>query len=60
MRYNLDLRQPLPSARLSEPCGRGRNIRADEDPKHAPVHALQNDLARMALLLERLDGLLCA
>ena len=60
MRYNLDLRQPLPSARLSEPCGRGRNIRADEDPKHAPVHALQNDLAHMALLLERLDGLLCA
>ena len=33
---------------------------ADEDPKHALVHALQNDLARMAVLLERLDGLLCA
>ena len=49
------------SARLSEPCGRGRNIRADEEhPKHALVHALQNDLARMAVLLERLDGLLCA
>ena len=33
---------------------------ADEDPKHALVHALRRDLARMAVLLERLDGLLCA
>ena len=31
-----------------------------EDPKRALVHALQNDLSRMSLLLERLDELLSA
>ena len=33
---------------------------AAEDPKRALVHALQNDLSRMSLLLERLDELLSA
>ena len=31
-----------------------------EDPKRALVHALQNDLSRMSVLLERLDELLSA
>ena len=31
-----------------------------EDPKRALVHALQNDLLRMSLLLEQLDELLSA
>ena len=31
-----------------------------EDPKRALVHAMQNDLSRMSLLLERLDELLSA
>ena len=31
-----------------------------EDPKRALVHAMQNDLPRMSLLLERLDELLSA
>ena len=31
-----------------------------EDPKRALVHALQNDLSRMSVLLERLDELLIA
>ena len=30
------------------------------DPKRALVHALQNDLSRMSVLLERLDELLSA
>ena len=33
---------------------------AAEDPKRALVHALQNDLSRMSVLLERLDELLSA
>ena len=33
---------------------------AAEDPKRALVHALQNDLSRMSVLLERLDKLLSA
>ena len=33
---------------------------ASEDPKRALVHALQNDLSRMSVLLERLDELLSA
>ena len=33
---------------------------AAEDPKRALVHALQNDLARMSVLLEQLDELLSA
>ena len=33
---------------------------AAEDPKRALVHALQNDLSRMPVLLERLDELLSA
>ena len=31
-----------------------------EDPKRALVHALQNDLSRMSVLLGRLDELLSA
>ena len=31
-----------------------------EDPRRALVHALQNDLSRMSVLLERLDELLSA
>ena len=31
-----------------------------EDPKRVLVHALQNDLSRMSVLLERLDELLSA
>ena len=33
---------------------------AAEDPKRALVHALQNDLSRMSVRLERLDELLSA
>ena len=33
---------------------------AAEDPKRALLHALQNDLSRMSVLLERLDELLSA
>ena len=38
--------------------GRPAAASAAEDPKRALVHALQNDLSRMSVLLERLDELL--
>ena len=40
--------------------GRPSVASSAEDPKRALVHALQNDLSRMSVLLERLDELLSA